>query len=79
MDGFTDFGSSERAMEKERKERQEAARKKRAKERAAAERAKAENMRLDEVNARRRAEEAVAREHEAAALIEENRKTGGIK
>jgi hypothetical protein len=32
MDAFTDFGSSERAMEKERKERQEAARKKRAKE-----------------------------------------------
>ena len=43
MDSFTDFGSSERAMEKERKERQEAARKKRALERMADQRAKEEN------------------------------------
>jgi len=79
MDGFTDFGSSERAMERERKERQEAARKKRAKERAAVERAKATAARLDEVNARRKAEEAVKREQEALAIVEENRRTGGIK
>ena len=62
MDAFTDFGSSERAIEKERKERQEMARKKRAREKAAAQRAKAEAARLDEVNTRRKAEEAVSGE-----------------
>ena len=53
--------------------------KKRAKERAAADRAKQEELRLNEINARRKAEEAVAREQAAIAAVEENRRTGGIK